>query len=697
MSAGASVYSNITDPVTIDDLSAVNLTISGTSSLGVTSTSNLEVDGDCTISSTLIVGYGATSGSGNTELTVTNGAFVGGDLVVQGEIFVEGQPFEGTIKVQQDGSDLSASVDTLNFVGPGIVVSVAGTDQNVATIVGIASSGISVPGAAGQSSEVQYNSGGTLDGAFALRYNNLSQRVGIHSQNPSHELSITGEMSFTDAIRIGGESSSQGGDENSVYIGKGAGASINSRDLRSNVCIGVDAGGNITSGNRQRNVCVGSTAGQNLNGECNVIMGADAGKSIIGDYNVAIGKEAGINASSSNLNVFVGNEAGYSNSGDGVTAIGASAGRANDAALLVAVGYRAGWTNSGLYNTFLGAEAGKDNSSGEHNTFGGYISGHENSGGSRNTYYGSYSGQEANLSNNTYIGFEAGKVSVGSSSNTFVGSQAGSGALGSQNIFVGGETGKNNEGDFNTLIGYRAGYDGQTFKNNVFVGHHAGYINSSDNWNTYVGSGAGSGEYIIEGTGPGSGTVDGYGSLSFASNKLFLGSGIGSVTGSPSGQFFIYNSGRNTAVCDYTITYTGPNAYTIQGSTEGDVPSGSISFNFVGTGETISGSGSQSFTGERNVILGATNLPKSGDNQLVVGAGTSTWIYGSDEYLVGMGTDNPNHKLDVRGGIQQNLPKSSEPTHVRDMVFEYIDNFSIRLKVKCEDGVVRSCVLGLSE
>ena len=137
-----------------------------------------------------------------------------------------------------------------------------------------------------------------------------------------------------------------------------------------------------------------------------------------------------------------------------------------------------------------------------------------------------------------------------------------------------------------------AGFDNGNGDNNVFVGNEAGSNNESGDHNTYVGDGAGSGNYTLEGTV--SGSVSGSGSITFdVDTKTFTGTGSGIHTGAPSGSFFIYNSGRNTGRCDYTITTINPTTYTISGSTDGELPEGTATFSF--SGATISGSGSQNF------------------------------------------------------------------------------------------------------
>lgn len=643
MPTGASVYSNITDPVTITDLSVSSLSISGNTTLsGTVSSGNLSVTGDTSIT---------------------------GDLDVGGDVTIGGEPFLGVITVKQQGSSLSTTVDTLNFL-PGMTVSITEGSPNIANITGIGSDAPApTPGAAGSPSQVQFNNGGSLGGATNLIYDNLNHRVGINSSNPTDELTISGQISFTDSIRIGGESSTQVGDKNSIYIGVEAGASVNTESELSNVCIGAASGNSITSGSG--NVCIGGSSGSSL---------------LDSNNNTFVGSDAGSGISTVTRTVLIGSGAGSQNSGSDSTSVGHNAGRGNSSSGLVAIGNRSGYINQGGNNTFLGSLSGEDNTTGSNNTFGGHNSGDNNTSGSENTFFGSNTGN-GNESGNTCIGH---RVGAGGSHNTFVGADSGLGSGGDRNVVLGYSAGSSTDSDDNVIIGYQSGDRG---KNNVCIGATSG-SNSSQDWNTYVGSSSGSGKYFIEGTG--TTTVSGIGTFSFdQGTKTFSGTGNGSVTGSPSGQFYIYTSGKNTAKCEYIITSTGSNTYSISGTTSGEVPQGIVSFRFQGGGTSIHGEGNQNISGDWNVVVGATDLVKSGNNQLVIGAGTSTWMYGTDNYLVGIGTDNPNQKLHVQGGIQQNLPKSTNPTGIRDMVFEYIDNFSIRLKVKCEDGVIRSCVLGL--
>lgn len=106
--------------------------------------------------------------------------------------------------------------------------------------------------------------------------------------------------------------------------------------------------------------------------------------------------------------------------------------------------------------------------------------------------------------------------------------------------------------------------------------------------------------------------------------------------------------------------------------------------------------GTDSKNGSYNVILGATDLHKSGDQQLVIGAGTSNWINGDNKYYVGLGTATPKHKLDVEGDIEFTAVNSSTPTGAKDVTFEYVNDTTLKIKMKGTDGVVRSTTLTLS-
>jgi hypothetical protein len=310
-------------------------------------------------------------------------------------------------------------------------------------------------------------------------------------------------------------------DENSTYLGNGAGVSD---DLTNNKNTGLGHQALNANINGEYNAASGHQAlFSNISGSYNTANGHQALYSNTGSYNTAIGSLSLFNNSTGSFNTALGFGALSYNKGNwGSVAIGYNA--MYNANNTVSANY--------TYNTALGFEALKgsntpSNNTGQSNTSVGYQTLFSNSSGGLNIAVGAgalYSntlgssntaiGNGALYSNkgnsgstaighnamfyaydyaagwftcNTAVGFEAlrGSTSAASNtghSNTTVGHKSSfSNTSGDYNTSMGREAlYSNTSGDYNTAIGYQAGYLSNG-AGNVFLGHTAGYFESGSN------------------------------------------------------------------------------------------------------------------------------------------------------------------------------------------------------------------------
>jgi hypothetical protein len=165
-------------------------------------------------------------------------------------------------------------------------------------------------------------------------------------------------------------------------------------------------------------------------------------------------------------NTFVGPGAGINNVTSGTTGtsntfVGEASGWANTLGMEnVFVGDSTGYSNSqGFYNVFVGHAAGFSNSDGQDNVFVGALAGLNNQDGHWNTFLGSHAGRNnSGGTSNTSVGSGAGAGIVGGSDNTFVGQGAGHGIVsGSGNVCLGNFAGQSADGTGNVYIGHMAG------------------------------------------------------------------------------------------------------------------------------------------------------------------------------------------------------------------------------------------------
>jgi hypothetical protein len=130
------------------------------------------------------------------------------------------------------------------------------------------------------------------------------------------------------------------------------------------------------------------------------------------------------------------------------TLVGIGAGLGNTGNEGTFVGWYAGYQNQGNINTFIGHLSGRDNTVGEYNTFVGNGAGLNNASGNFNTFLGERCGRDNTTGHwNTHVGQHAGGRNVEGSYNTFLGAgSAYSCTAGIGNVFIGYRAGWNETG-----------------------------------------------------------------------------------------------------------------------------------------------------------------------------------------------------------------------------------------------------------
>jgi hypothetical protein len=161
------------------------------------------------------------------------------------------------------------------------------------------------------------------------------------------------------------------------------------------------------------------------------------------------------------------------------------------------IGKDAGTSNTtGHSNTFSGYQAGSSNTEGYENTFSGYQTGYSNTTGRYNTFSGYYAGRSNTTAHfNTFSGYMSGRYNTTGYANTFSGYEAGfCNTTGYRNTFLGNYAGmRNTTGNCNTFSGSEAGFRNTTGYYNTFSGYSAGYYNREGSRNTIIGCDAGRG------------------------------------------------------------------------------------------------------------------------------------------------------------------------------------------------------------
>ena len=240
----------------------------------------------------------------------------------------------------------------------------------------------------------------------------------------------------------------------------------------------------------------------------------------------------------------------------------------------------------GNANIFVGYDTGTANTTGEYNSFIGTLAGYSNTTGVYNSLVGSY----------------AGFVNTTGGYNSFLGGYAGiSNTTGDSNSFIGALAGYyNTPGNNNSFVGKQAGISNSTGNRNSFFGFNAGYDNGTGSDNTSIGYNARFTSVNLSNT-----TALGANAQVSLSNSMVLGDNVsvGIGTSAPVFKLLIVDS-SNTGLRVQTNT----------------------------AGGTVA-----SFGGNGAFLIDA---PGTGGGRFTI----------KENGNVGIGTNNPNTKLQVAGG-----------------------------------------------
>jgi len=242
------------------------------------------------------------------------------------------------VTIQDEGSTLSTTATTLNFVGSGVTASGTGATKTISitatgaggTTVYVAESadanlGYNIPfmnvqGTGGGDRGLQIDNGGFgfNPGSKLLYINNITSTTGnnLSLQTLSTNDEITASVGNSklavsvDDVAITGLGATSRGLGHFKYTGTLTGSSQYA--YSGNVAIGYSAGHNqdvpVVNPNRGYNVFIGRSAGEKTQfGGYNVFLGQYAGQDCIsGSRNVAIGQNAGDGLVSGNNNIYIG-------------------------------------------------------------------------------------------------------------------------------------------------------------------------------------------------------------------------------------------------------------------------------------------------------------------------------------------------------------------------------------------------------
>ena len=421
----------------------------------------------------------------DSEFTATNGSsvvlavgcFVGDIVDLVSYNTVAGGGSGGGINIQDEGSQLSTTASTLNFVGDGVVVTGNGATKTVTVGAGstaeLRANTLKVVGVSTfknvliesnnrlnlrDANAAIYDQGGNIRieragaGGIVLRANSAGGDSGniVLSGGASGDLLTvhgTGDVDILNTLGIGGSITKASGNldirASNLNLKNAAGSSTyavfnngGSAELNWNNTKRLEtssAGVTIT----------GTLAATALTGDGSGLTGV-AGPNSDAQFNTKIGTNAGSSFNGVNPihNTLYGYKAGESiNNGDRNTLIGSEAGKnATDSNNAVAVGYQALYSMGGSrsYQTAVGYQALYQNSHGQECTAVGYQALYSNSTGDDQCAFGVYSLQNSNGANNTGFGYKSLQNVSNGANNSVLGSNAGSNlSSGSNNLILG--------------------------------------------------------------------------------------------------------------------------------------------------------------------------------------------------------------------------------------------------------------------
>ena len=309
----------------------------------------------------------ATSGKGRCELmyeglkkfeTTSSGVTITGDLTVSGTYPGSGS---GGETVQDEGSSLSTTGTTLNFVGDGVVASGTGATKTIT---------ISGGGGGGSPTTVLVSESSDDNAGYNIPF-----------------LTATGAGGGQRGLQV-----DNGG------LGFNAGTSVSTGD--SNTLIGAQAADTLTTGTK--NTAVGVAALQAITSVSSMTaVGYRAlYNNTTGTHNTAVGVDAGYNVTTGAFNTFFGNYSGE------VMAIGSHN---------TLLGYYAGGRSNNDHNTCIGSHAGQylqgqDAADARRNTIVGAYAGDSITFGANNTILG-YNAEPSSSTADNQVVFGDGSVS----------------------------------------------------------------------------------------------------------------------------------------------------------------------------------------------------------------------------------------------------------------------------------------------
>jgi hypothetical protein len=420
----------------------------------------------------------------------------------------------GGITVQDEGSSLTTSATTLDFVGAGVVASGTGSTKTI-TIAG-GSDGVTVQdeGTSLATTGTTLNfvgAGVTASGTGTTKTITISGSSGGGGGTTSetYGASLEGKLGLYNDVGSG-----------NTIIGSGAYGSLseplpNISTANALTILGANAGTAITSG--FGNTIIGANSADNINtGTNNTILGKDVATFLTTGYdNVMIGNTTGLGAVADFENVYIGTETGRSSvtgsSNYRNVAIGYQALRNSNSSSKnnhVAIGYQAGDSLTTADNCVLiGHGADNLSQNGDSVAIGLYAQGNyrsvnigrdANRSGSTSSYYNTQIGYMAGYDMDggdycVFVGYQAGYAGGSQSNNVGVGAFALDNLTnGHDNVGVGHASLGNLNADGNSALGYYSGVRVTTGSYNTNIGFNTtgGSYNHTGSNNTSLGNNA---------------------------------------------------------------------------------------------------------------------------------------------------------------------------------------------------------------